>query len=348
MSELRQNPANLIWTVIASERSKRPHDFVIRQDEKQDAKGAKCPFCPGNEEMTPPEVLALGREDDRPNTPGWQVRVVPNKFPALSQDAEPLSPDSEGGVEKDRLYPHMPGIGAHEVVIESPDHDTPFGKHSQEQMVNIIRAIMLRAEELREDRRLVYFQLFKNQGRAGGASLEHVHCQIIATPFIPAVVDEELRIARDYHEDYGECVYCDILRSELAADRRVVEAQDGFVTIAPYASRFPYELWIIPRAHSDSFTDMDRSQVESLARVLRHTFRRLELAFTFLPYNLILHTSPWAIRYRAYYHWHIEVLPRLTTIAGFELGTGYYINPTAPELAASTLRNTEIDIDQER
>ncbi len=345
MPELRRDPTSRSWVVIATERSRRPSDFRVPRDER---KVGACPFCYGNEHMTPPEVLALGREHGSPDEKGWSVRVVPNRFPALSLDAgEPgadEAKDAPGEPEMARgIYKRRPAVGAHEVLVESPDHDSTFGTHSQGQMEDVLTALVDRFRALSRNRRLKYLQAFKNWGRVGGASLEHTHCQLIATPMVPAVVRQEIEIAGEYHEETGACLYCDIAAVEREARERVVEESEHFLAFCPYASRLPYEIWILPRRHRAAFEDISPDELGDLARSLRRTVRRLELAFDNLPYNLIWHTSPWTGDFGAYYHWHLELFPRLAILAGFELGTGYYINPTAPEAAAGALREHEPD-----
>ncbi|HHY47039.1 MAG TPA: galactose-1-phosphate uridylyltransferase [Firmicutes bacterium] len=333
MSELRADPLSKTWTIIASERGKRPSDFKVAH-EARDPRPGQCPFCPGNEAMTPPEVLALGRNGGGADTPGWSVRVVPNKFPALRPDSgdEPLT---TGDILK-----HMPGIGAHEVVIESPDHEAGWGDHSQEQMEAILKAVLLRMKELRKDARFKYFQFFKNAGRVAGASLEHAHGQILVTPNVPVAVAEKLSVARDFHRENGSCVYCSVIKIEQEARERVVFESPYFIVLAPFASRFPYELLLLPLHHSHDFESLEdnREAQSDLARVFRSVMKKLDDAFDYLPYNLVLNTAPWEVGHEEYYHWHVEILPRLTIIAGFELGTGFYINPTAPELAARELK----------
>ncbi|MGE5587860.1 MAG: galactose-1-phosphate uridylyltransferase [Clostridia bacterium] len=339
MPELRRDPASRSWVVIATERSRRPSDFRVPRDE---GKGGVCPFCYGNEHMTPPEVLALGRDADTPDAEGWSVRVVPNKFPALTLEAGAPGSDARGagGVPDGPggLYQRLPAVGVHEVLVESPDHDSTFGTHSQSQMEDVLEAMVARARALSRDDRLSYLQIFKNWGRVGGASLEHTHCQLIATPIVPAVIEEELAVAREHYDRTGECLYCDIIRAETAEWTRVVEKSAHFIAFCPYAARLPFETWIVPTVHSARFEETEGEELADLARVLRRTLRRFELAFEALPYNLIWHTSPWTGDFGAYYHWHLELVPRLAILAGFELGTGYYINPTAPEAAAASLR----------
>lgn len=342
MPELRREPTSHSWVVIATERSRRPSDFRMPRDER---KTGPCPFCYGNEHMTPPEVLALGRDIDAPDQKGWSVRVVPNKFPALSigEDDAGNMDLSDNGVGEAGLYRRMPAVGVHEVLVESPDHDSTFGSHSQSQMEDVLAALVDRFRTLSRNSKLKYLMAFKNWGRVGGASLEHTHCQLIATPIVPAVVQDELEAAREHYEETGQCLYCDILTAERIGNERVIEESGHFLVFCPYASKLPYETWIMPKKHGAAFEEIAQVELADLARVMRHTVRRLELAFETLPYNLIWHTSPWTGDFGAYYHWHLELLPRLAILAGFELGTGYYINPTAPEAAAAVLREQRPD-----
>ncbi|MDD2629559.1 MAG: galactose-1-phosphate uridylyltransferase [Limnochordia bacterium] len=335
MSQLRYDPSTDMWVVIASERGKRPHDFRIAHQEKR---GGECPFCYGNEHQTPPEIAVTGRDPDIPNTPGWTVRVVPNKFPALSLEAQ--------GINEVVHVPYkaINGIGVHEVLVESPHHDSTFGTHSIGQLKSIIAMLLQRYYDLRTNPKLKYLQFFKNSGRIAGASLEHAHCQLIATPLVPVVIATETRIATDYFQRHGRCLYCDMLEVELSGTR-VVELNDDFLLFCPFASRFPYEMWIMPRRHSHDFGLITDQEISTFCHILSTGIRRLESAFDVIPYNMVLHTAPWEIGHE-HYHWHLEILPRLTIVAGFEFGTGYYINPTAPELAANSLRQVEEVISQ--
>ena len=334
MPELRKDPTTETWVVISQERSKRPSDFKLPKETK--TTGANCPFCDGNEDKTPPEVYAIGPPERQPNTPGWSVRVVSNKFPALRLEEWTANGGLEvGGFE---LAPKMPGFGAHEVVVESPDHYATLASHSQEQLDLVLKALVSRHRDLAGDNRMGYIQIFKNWGHLGGASLEHTHLQIIVLPRTPMVVAQKLRTAQDYFRRHGLCLYCDLIKFERDNGERIIEETDHFLVFAPYASRFPFETWIIPKAHQHSFGQLTDEQSFDLSGALKRLIRRLELTFDDLPYNLIWQTAPYGPGYEAYYHWHLELLPRLTLIAGFELGSGYYINPTAPEAAADSLR----------
>mgnify|MGYP001026064907 CR=1 FL=1 len=337
ISELRRDPTSGVWVAIASARSRRPSDFRIIHGEQ---KKGTCPFCYGNEHMTPPEILALGREVEAPNAEGWQVRVVPNKFPAFSLDYEGPTDEDRDAKEQDGLYVTIPAVGIHEVLVETPEHDSTFGEHSESRVEDILAAILSRFRALKQDDRIKYLQVFKNWGRAGGASLSHTHCQLIAVPLVPKIIQIELDYARQYKQRAGRCVYCDTVQGEIEKGERVLDESQHFLAFCPYASKFPYETWIIPKRHSPAFEDISKDEMADLAKMLRFVVRTFELAFDDVPYNIVWHTCPWNGDFGAYYHWHLELLPRLATIAGFELGTGYYINPTAPEVAAAALRES--------
>lgn len=333
MPELRKDAVTDRWVVIATERSKRPHEFGRRREQ---VRRGVCPFCYGNESMTPPEIMAY-RPYYAPNQEGWEVRVVPNKFPALRIEGN-LDPGREV------LYDRMNGVGAHEVIIESPQHNSSLGTHRLEQMEKIIWALRDRLVDLKRDIRLKYIQIFKNEGAEAGASLEHPHFQLIATPVIPQQISQELEGARRFFREKQQCVYCAMVDVERQMHERLVDVSPHFVAFCPYASRFPYEIWIVPRRHSHDFGDIQVEEVQDLAKVLKLAIRRLEVALENPPYNLVLHSAPNEGGYENYYHWHLEIVPRLTAIAGFELGTGYYINPTSPEVAAGIIKNVQVPL----
>lgn len=337
MSEWRKDPVVDRWVVIATERAKRPTDYKCPVDEKFQQ---RCPLCPGHEQETPPEILAFRRPGSQPDQPGWWVRVVPNKFPAVRIEEKPLS-------WWDGMFQAMSGLGAHEVIVEAPEHEDDLANLSERQVEEVVWAWRSRLLDLRGDTRLKYILIFKNKGRTAGASLFHAHSQLLATPLVPAEVAAEIAGARRYHAQKGSCVYCDTITQELARDERVVLESQRFVALSPFAARFPFETWILPRQHQHDFAMIDEDDVRDLARVLREILKRLQVAVCDMPYNLVLHTAPVNTEPEVIYHWHLEVLPRLTIVAGFEFGTGYYINPTPPEMAARALRNAVIPVNRE-
>jgi UDPglucose--hexose-1-phosphate uridylyltransferase len=327
MPELRKDPIVGRWVIIATERGKRPGDF--KPDPSQPKPGAFCPFCPGQEDKTPPEVLAYGRTA---GSSSWTLRVVPNKFPVLRVEGDH---DRRG----EGLYDCMNGIGAHEVLIETPSHDRTFADLEEREVEAVLGAYQDRMLDLKRDVRFRYVMVFKNHGAAAGATLAHTHSQLIALPVVPVTVSDEMEGARRYYEFKERCVFCDIVRQELADGRRVVFENGGFVALAPYAPKFPFETWIVPKTHRAAYETIERRDFAQLANALRTTLRRLNTALDNPPYNFILHTAPFAQGNVPHYHWHLEIMPTLSKVAGFEWGSGFYINPTPPEDAAKFLRD---------
>jgi UDPglucose--hexose-1-phosphate uridylyltransferase len=333
MPELRRDPVTGRWVIISTDRQKRPNDFHI---ERAAAIGREqCPFCPGREALTPPEVFAYRQNGGAPNTPGWDVRVVPNKFPALQVEGRL---DREG----DGMFDRMNGIGAHEVIIETPDHGRPFAAMSEPEIERVLSAYRERILDLRRDFRLKHLLIFKNHGGAAGATLDHPHSQLIALPIVPEFVREELAGAHAHFALKERCVFCDIVHQEMIDGRRIVQENADIVAIAPYAPRFAFEVWLLPKAHGSRFEETPRHVSESLARLLKSVLQRLDRALESPPWNLVLHTAPASEGSADAYHWHVEIMPRLTRVAGFEWGTGCYINPTAPEEAAKVLRSVRL------
>lgn len=333
MPELRKDPILGRWIIIAQERGKRPTDFVI-EDVK--TKGGFCPLCPGNEKTTPEEVLAYGRDAGmEANSSSWKLRVVPNKYPALVIEGE-LDKQGEG------LYDRMNGIGAHEVIVESADHEDRFAYLPREQMVLTFRAFRDRIRDLSHDTRFRYVMIFKNFGKAAGASLEHSHSQLIALPVIPRMVASELDGSLSYFKYKDRCIFCDILRQEMQQDVRLVCENEDFVTLTPFAPRMPFEMWILPRRHNSSYEAQSDRSLDALADIFSETLRRLDNCIPGVPYNFVLHTQPLRSEPLEHYHWHFEIVPKLTSIAGFEWGSGFYINPIPPEDACRHLRKVKL------
>jgi UDPglucose--hexose-1-phosphate uridylyltransferase len=332
MPELRKDPITGRWVVVSTERQKRPMEFRF---EKATAIGREyCPFCPGRESATPPEVLAY-RPAGAANEPGWDLRVVPNKFPALRVEGM-LDREGEG------MFDRMSGIGAHEVIIETTDHDKGFASMSELEIERVLWAFRDRVLDLKNDIRFRYILLFKNHGAAAGATLEHGHSQLIALPIVPDFVQEEIDGAKRHYRDKERCVFCDIVRQELGANRRLIHENTDIVALAPYASRVPFETWLLPRGHASRFEEAPRHVFESLARMLKWVMARLDRALEVPPYNLIIHSAPFSEDAAAFFHWHVELMPRVARLAGFEWGSGFYINPTSPEEAAEVLRAVKL------
>ncbi|MBM3734282.1 MAG: galactose-1-phosphate uridylyltransferase [Acidobacteria bacterium] len=328
MPELRRDPVTGSWVIIATERSRRPTDFIRSPVVIQGVR--VCPFCPGNEDKTPPEVRAF-RAGTAANAPGWSIRVVPNKFPALKVEGH-LDEEGEG------IYDRMNGVGAHEVIIESPDHQLTLATMPEKRVEEMFWMFSERFSDLKKDTRLQYVMVFKNHGEAAGASIEHTHSQLIALPVVPRRVAEEIKGSRRHWKHRRRCVYCDILRQESREGVRLILESDRFLVVTPYAPRFPFESWIIPKNHNSHFEGAD-SDYPNLAWVMQTLLRKMDRMLERPAYNFMIHTAPLQEGPLSHYHWHIEVIPKLTKVAGFEWGTGFYINPTPPEEAARFLRD---------
>lgn len=335
MPELRKDPVTGRWVIIATDRARRPTDFIRHTVV---LKGGFCPFCPGNESKTPPEILAFRMGHGERDKPGWSVRVVPNKYPALG---------IEGNLDRraDGMYDRMNGIGAHEVIIETPNHYETFANMPEKSIENVLWAFRDRIVDLKQDRRFKYILIFKNHGEPAGATLEHPHSQLIALPIVPRRVLEELEGAKQYYDLKERCIFCDIVHEESSDDEaRLVAENRGFVTVSPYAPRFPFETCILPKNHGASFENANSGDFASLAQMIKLVIGKMDAVLERPAYNMVLHTAPLvAQEHGDYYHWHIELIPKLTKVAGFEWGTGFYINPTSPEEAARYLREAVVE-----
>jgi UDPglucose--hexose-1-phosphate uridylyltransferase len=343
MPELRYDPLQHRWVIIATERETRPSD--LHETTKYN-RVRTCPFCAGHESSTPPEVWAIRDPHTSPNSPGWKVRVVPNKYPALMIEAK-------GRRIGMGYYDLIEGAGAHEVIIESPQHDQSFPELPPEHIKWILLAYRERLKDLYKDPRFKYVLIFKNHGVRAGASLAHSHSQLIATPIVPRNVSMKLDAAKQHYENKERCLICDLIQQDLDDKRRIIAAENGFIALAPYASRFPFEVFIAPVEHNSSFAEVTDEELERLSRFLKDILLRIKKVLHDPPYNYVFNTSPntealpkradqW-VTLKYDYHWHVEIIPRLTRIAGFEWGSGFYINPSIPETAAQYLRETKVD-----
>jgi UDPglucose--hexose-1-phosphate uridylyltransferase len=333
MPELRKDPIVGRWVIIATERAKRP----VPQKQEPFPSSGPCPFCAGNEKETPHEIIAYRSRGSRVDEPGWRVRVVPNKYPALQ---------IEGDLNKrgDGIYDRMNGIGAHEVILECPFHETSLANLTEENIREILWVYRDRLVDLKKDPRLVYGMVFKNVGAVAGASLEHSHSQLIVTPIVPINVWEEMTGAMEFFNYRGRCIFCDMVYQEVSAAKRIVMETPHFLAFCPYASRFPFETWILPKVHNSHYENIQKIEVDELGAVMKTVLMKLEKFLEKPAYNYIIHTSPFDTQALPHYHWHIEVIPRLTRVAGFEWGTGFYINPVPPEQGATFLREVEVDV----
>ena len=333
MPDLRKDPIVGRWVIIAKNRAKRPHELL--DGEAVRSRSGFCPFCEGHESHTPHEIAAYRQQGTHRDRPGWRVRVVPNKFPALEIEGD-LNKQGQG------IYDMMRGVGAHEVIIESPRHLISTTELSLDNLRDVFWIYRDRLLDLQKDPRLVYGMIFKNVGAAAGASLEHTHSQLIVTPIVPINVAEEIHGSHEFFRYRGRCVFCDMLEQELAFEKRIVFDSPGFVAFCPFAARFPFETWIVPTQHASHYETLTRQDCEELARVIKRVLAKIETALDRPAYNYIIHTAPFDSQALGHYHWHIEIIPRVTKTAGFEWGTGFYINPVPPEEAATFMRDLEI------
>jgi UDPglucose--hexose-1-phosphate uridylyltransferase len=329
MPEIRQNPATKEWVIIATERAKRPEDFVSAEPKISEHPRYldSCPFCPGNESQTPPEIMSLRGKNGK-----WSLRVVPNKFAALVPTGDVVRE------EESDFFRSMDGLGQHEVVIETPQHNVSFGQISDRKALEIVTAYRDRYLDLIKDTRFKLVKIFRNQGKAAGTSLEHPHSQIVATPLVPLHIRHRLEAATRYYDDHGQCVFCRMIEMEKKEKARVVMENERFLVIEPFAARVPFETWILAKEHRATFGEVINAELKDFAIILNGIIGKLWRGLQNPSYNLVFRTAPSGEEGEEYYHWHVQVIPRLTTPAGFELGTGVYINTTLPEMTAKFLR----------
>lgn len=344
MPQLRRDPVIGRWVIIATERAKRPDQFAGSMEKEALEPGEKCPFCEGNESLTPPEIYALRKPGTRPNTPGWEVRVIPSITPLLNIEGD-LDRRGRG------LYDLMNARGAHEIIIESPRHMQEAAV-SREQLTKSLNVVLDRIQDLERDPRIKYVLMFKNYGKAaGGGHIRHSRLQIIGTPVNLKRVKEELAGAKAYFSYRERCIFCDIIKQEAEAAKRIVAESRNFIAIMPFASRFPFETWFMPKFHACDFYKIDRNLMPDLVELVSAVFGKMRKVIGDFPYNVVLHTAPFRrdAAKRGYwetieqdYHWHFELLPILTRVAGFEWGSGFYINPLPPEDACRAIKEAII------
>ncbi|MBI1983430.1 MAG: galactose-1-phosphate uridylyltransferase [Acidobacteria bacterium] len=331
MPELRYNVITRDWVIIATERAKRPDQFVKKQEKKAVPPFvANCPFCPGNEKMTPPETYVV------PDSKTWQLRVTPNKFAALAYEGERRR--SVQGIRRT-----VSGVGIHEVIVETPDHSKAMALLSDGEMEIIIQAYLHRFKAASSDPRVEQVTIFKNHGDTAGTSLEHPHSQLIATPVITTQLRDRLFSALQHFDEYGECIFCRVMEQELGDGARIVLETAHFVSIIPFAAPTPFSMLIMPRRHMACFDEMNNAESADLARILRVTLAKLYYGLENPDFNYVIRTAPPEDRGVKYYHWYVSIIPRLTKMAGFELGSGMFINVSLPEENAGFLRGVNVD-----
>ncbi len=343
MSEMRHDPVQNRWVVIAGDRSYRPTDFIVNPVNGIDEAN---PFLEGKESETPPEIFAVRKQGSKANKPGWKVRVVPNKYPALTVDGDL---DREG----DGIYDKMQGVGAHEVVIETPDPEKHLAVLDPEHAFELGKVYRARLIDLMRDRRFRYVLIFRNHGFSAGSSLSHPHTQIVALPITPRTISLELLSSKQHFEAKSRCLFCDIIAQTIRDNNRIVANHDRFIAFTPYASRFPFEVCILPKYHQHDFRKITDDDLRDFMNIVQDVLQRLNVGLQDPPYNMMLHTAPntecfdprpfhWGTLPHDW-HWHLEIVPRLTNVAGFEWGTGLFINPMPPEQAAEYLRGIILD-----
>ncbi len=335
MSQMRKDIFTHRWIIVEDGNGLQPPDFHFKKFAKD--KGF-CPFCEGNEAATPPEVFAIRNRGSSPNGPGWSVRVVPNNRPRLRIEGEL-------GRRAEALHDLMNGVGAHEIIAETSRHDRSLHELEIEELSDVIRAYIARIVDLEGDKRVRYVLIFKNHGEGAGAhTISHSISQLMALPITPRAVKTKLMIAREYFALKERCIYCDVLQQELKGRKRLIADNKDFVAFAPFASRFPFEMAVFPKVHSSAFSRIGATQIENLAWILRDLLQKLDQKMGGPPYNLSLHDRPFLRRRGDYwktieedFHWHIEILPQMFRITGFEWASGFFYNPVPPEVAARYL-----------
>jgi UDPglucose--hexose-1-phosphate uridylyltransferase len=332
MTELRQNMATKEWVIIANERAKRPDQYIADHahvtTEMQAAFSANCPFCPGNEELD----LSV---EQFPATGLWKTRVVYNKYPALSRNGNPAR-------TFDGVHRRISGVGHHEIVVEHPLHNKTLALMTPAEIQLVLETFYSRGWSIRKDSRIEQIVYFKNHGERAGASLKHPHSQIIGLPVVPTDIRHRIEEARRYFDDNGKCVFCTMMSDELEKKERLIAANDHFVAFILYAAPSPFHIWILPRQHSVSYLYSQPDEISALAEMLWLVLRKLYVGLHDPAYNLIIRSAPVKEISNDYLHWYVTVIPRLSRTAGFEMGSGMYINPALPEESAAFLSSIEV------
>ncbi|MDY6937536.1 MAG: galactose-1-phosphate uridylyltransferase [Cyanobacteriota bacterium] len=339
MSKIRHNAISGDWVIVATDRAKKPNAFKGDRAKTQiephleHQHRADCPFCPGNEAQTAAESDRFGDENH------WRVRVVQNRYPALSPTGEPIR-------SGDRLFRTVSGVGFHEVIIEHPHHHATIARLPVAEVAEILRMYRQRYARIRTDPRVAAIVLYKNHGKESGASLVHPHSQLIATPIVPPQIRQRTRAAIEFFEETGECIFCRTLTEELAAADRILLENDRFVAFVPHAALFPFQVWIFPRRHTSSFDQIADREIVDLATTLKTVLAKLDTGLDNPAYNYTIRSIPTGDRHTDYFHWYVDIIPRLGILAGFELGSGMFVNSTLPEENAAFLREVRVaDLD---
>jgi UDPglucose--hexose-1-phosphate uridylyltransferase len=328
MAEIRKDLVKNNWVAIAADMALNPHEFPInKRNIDQIGTSLFCPFCEGHESSTPAEIMAHRPNNSAANSPGWSIRVIPNKFSVFHL---------EGTLEKSHsgIYSNFNGVGRQEVVVETPLHNIDLHQYDYEQLRLVLNTYKERYNCLAQDQRIKYVQIYKNRGIFAGASIEHSHSQIIGLPCVPRWNSGVM----DYYEKHGHCLLCSIVEQEIKSGVRLVFESEHFLLVCPYASRFSYETWIIPKEHSEHFGDISQAQVDDLVKTCLVYTGVMINSLNNPAYNLVINTAPVNVPYRPGTHWYLEIIPRLLVNNGVNIATGIYMNPVSPELAAACFR----------
>lgn len=340
MPILRQDPLTGEWVIIATERARRPETFVSKVEERENPppRVESCPFCPGNEHQTPPEVLKYRKDV---HDAKWDVRVIPNKFPALERD--PQAPHTMPSSRCELFLSHQ-GYGVHEVIIETPWHNRHLAELSVGEVEMVLRSFQERTIALARDEQLRYVQIFRNHRKEAGASIEHPHCQLLALPYIPPLLNKEYTRSHDFYLEEGRCLLCSLIEKEEASGQRVVLQNDSYIAYIPFAASLPFSAMIAPREHYSSLEVSPDGWEKDLAPLLKEFLTMLAEKLEDPPYNFYLHVAPLRTSPLSYYHWHLEIIPKLTIVAGWEMATGTFINVSRPEEAAEYLKSPRKEV----
>jgi UDPglucose--hexose-1-phosphate uridylyltransferase len=337
MAELRRDPLLDRWIITGTAQGESLEALITIYKK---VSSQECPFCVGKETETLPEIFALRQTGSRVNTPDWQVRVIPTRTQTLTLQGD-LQKRGEGGI-----YDLENAIGSHEIVIVSPKHLTHFSQLSPEEIAEVLKVYRWRLQELAKNNLCRYALIFHNQGD-GPVAVEHAHSQIVTLPFVPKTIREEINGAKRYYNFKMRCIFCDILEQEIETNKRVVLENEDCLAFTPFASRFPFEVWILPKKHGCCFVESEEETFFNLGVVLKNVLGRIEKVLANPPLNFILHTAP--LRYQELdegeiisdvYHWHLEILPHALPAGGFEWGGDFYLNPPLPEVTAKILRES--------
>ncbi len=326
MPELRQNLATKEWVIIAHERARRPDEFRAQKPAKAAVPRKKddCPFCPGNERLTDEATCVLGPASD------WRVRAVPNRYPALVPSPGPHR-------SKQSLYRSLPGEGIHEVIIETPRHDEHPAIMEPKQFRDVVTVYQERFKATLQNNKVALTMLFKNHGESAGTSLDHPHSQLIGSCVVPSHVRHRMDEAQKYHEQNGACVFCRMIAEERKQGERMVAETDHFAAFVLYAALSPFHVWLLPKRHMASFADMNAEEVDDFAAALQGLLRKLNAGLDNPDYNYVIQSTPLDRGTTESFHWYLSLVVRSSRMAGFELGSGMYINPAVPEESAKFL-----------